>query len=661
MRLLAIASIPIALVALWAAWRAASGRPVRRFALNAVFASLLLAYFAITAGLGIFWVANQELPVFDPHYLFGYLTLVLVVIHVIINGPLLARFVRKRSAALSASGQVWRPSVAWIGRAVALVAFGVLCFWIGFSRGINDVRIERGDPVERPSADDRTRRGMAEQLVDGDGGRQPLSRWYNEHSKLSRTGAVVRGPSLDVSTRAEPFETYPSEAIVALPSPAPATPTTGEALDATHTAPASIGAAPVSLQQLSGLLHLMQGITSITGLPTDPFHRRAAASSGALYPTVTHVVAADVKGLPAGLYHYEPRTHALHRLRSGDVRDELAKTVAHPHAVTTAPFTVVLSAIYYKSSWKYQERAYRYCLLDAGHVAANALAAVHTLGLAARSIARFDDAALGTLLALDAHRQGPLLVVPIGAPRELATSDEPAFEPVDLRLASEQVPAPVMLVASRTALRITDRRVAPFEPLAPIRPRSPATPIPLPAPVADTAALTEVIERRRSERRFSDATISAAQLGTILRRARGASVEDQRALRMHVFALRIDGLASGAYEVHDDGTLSLVRAGDLANDVHAVALSQEVAGNAAAVVALSVDATRMAWPDASRGYRYGWLDAGITGGRMYLMAVALGLGVSSIGAFFDDDLAALVKLDPSDTYPALLVALGAKN
>ena len=39
---------------------------------------LLLFYFAATAGLGIFWVARQELPVFDWHYLFGYVTLVLV-------------------------------------------------------------------------------------------------------------------------------------------------------------------------------------------------------------------------------------------------------------------------------------------------------------------------------------------------------------------------------------------------------------------------------------------------------------------------------------------------------------------------------------------------------------------------------------------------------
>ena len=119
-RLLLIAALPLVAIAAWAGWRAIRGRPVRRFALNAVVGVVLLVYFAVTAGLGIFWVANQELPVFDPHYLFGYLTAALVIAHVWINAPLLARFVRKRSRALSADGRVFRPTVAWAARLVGL-------------------------------------------------------------------------------------------------------------------------------------------------------------------------------------------------------------------------------------------------------------------------------------------------------------------------------------------------------------------------------------------------------------------------------------------------------------------------------------------------------------------------------------------------------------
>ncbi|HSK03065.1 MAG TPA: SagB family peptide dehydrogenase, partial [Kofleriaceae bacterium] len=427
-------------------------------------------------------------------------------------------------------------------------------------------------------------------------------------------------------------------------------------------APPGLGPAPVPLPRLATLLHLAQGITSVTGLPGDPFHRRAAASSGALYPTVTHVVVGDVEGLAPGLYHYEPRQHALHLLRAGDLRGELAGAVAHPHAVTRAPFTLVLSAIYRKTAWKYEDRAYRYVLLDAGHVAANAVVAGGALGLASRPIGRFDDARLGALLGVPPAHQGPLLVLPFGAPAEAPPAAGPAFAPVDLALESRDVPAPVMLAASRTALRLTGELAPPFVPAPPLAPRASGAPIhrlELPAPLGGGDPLGPVIERRRSERRFGDAPLTAVQLSAVIRRAHGASVEAQRALRLHVVVSRVAGVAPGAYEAVD-GALVRVREGDLAEAIHAAALSQEVSRRAAAVLVLSVDATAMAWPDASRGYRYGWLDAGIAGGRVYLQAVALGLGVSSIGAFFDDDVAALLRLDPARDLPALLVAVGTK-
>lgn len=642
MRLLAIAAIPIALAGVWAAWRAARGRPVRRFALNAVVGVLLLAYFAITAALGIFWVANQELPIFDPHYLFGYMTLALVIVHVWINAPLLARFVRKRSAALSADGRAFRPSVRWAARGFAVIAFGGLCFWIGYSRGTSVVRVERGEPVERSA---RSGAGMADQVVVEGGRSTPLSRWYHERSKLSRTRAVGRA-SLDWATRPEPFETYPATEVIALPKAERVEMPASRALEGTRAA-ADVGPAEVSVAQVATLLHLTQGITDVSGVPGDPFYRRAAASSGALYPTVTHVIVREVSGLPAGVYHYEPKSHALHHVRdrAPDIGD--------------APFALAFSAIYYKSAWKYEERAYRYVLLDAGHVAANAIAAGRGLGLASRLAARFDDAQLADALGVELAKQGPLLVVAFGAERPAAAPAQvPEYAPAALELANDDVPTSVMLAAGRTALRATGRPVPPLPPAGELTARARGERIELASDAAaDGDALTAVIERRRSQRRFGGTPMTRAQLGTLLARARGASVEDQRALRLHVFVMRVDGVPPGAYE-YDRGALIRVRAGELASEVHAVALSQEVAERAAVVVALSVDVEQMRWPDASRGYRYGWLDAGITGGRLYLQAVALGLGVSSIGAFFDDDLTGLLALDREADYPALLVAIG---
>ena len=67
------------------AWR---GRAPSRVALNVQTSLLLIAYLLTTASLGVFWVANQQLPVFDWHYLFGYATLLLVSVHLVFNLPL---------------------------------------------------------------------------------------------------------------------------------------------------------------------------------------------------------------------------------------------------------------------------------------------------------------------------------------------------------------------------------------------------------------------------------------------------------------------------------------------------------------------------------------------------------------------------------------------
>lgn len=687
MSVLLAASLPLLAVAGWVVWRVVRGRPVRRFGLNAVVGVMLLVYFSITAGLGIFWVANQELPVFDLHYLFGYLTATLVVTHVWINAPLIARFVRKRVPALAAEGQRFRPSVAWAARIGGVAAFGGLCFWIGWSRGVSVVTITPGAPVQAPSTalgahPGASATGMPEVLVREHGRAIPLSRWYHDRSAHSRRRVVERGPRIDWNQRPDVFESYPSVRTIALPrTHAALAVSTSRALDGAADAVAAIGDAPVSLAQLGTLLHLTQGITEVDGPPGQPFYKRAAASSGALYPVVTHVVVGRVDGLAPGLYHYAPREHALHLLREGDVRGELAAVSAGGADLARAPFTVVFSAIYHRSSWKYGERGYRYALLDTGHALANAQAAGAAAGLASRAIGRFDDARVAKVLGVAPPEQGPIVLVPLGARADRAADgDDAAIEPrfaiVDAIPARASVPDSVRIVAARTGLALTSARGPPFAPVPALAPRAVAAdaiveppPVVTPAPSADAteaggspadlrAALGPVIERRRSTRRFSDAPVELATLARVLDRARGGGIEHQRALRMHVIAIRVNGLAPGVYEHRADGSLARVRAGDVRDPTYELALSQEVVERAAAVVAVSADVAAFSWPDGSRGFRYAWIDAGVAAGRMYLEAVAVGLGISSVGAFFDDELVELLGVDGTRELPALLVTLG---
>jgi len=96
MNKLAWVLVPLLLVALAAAVLAWRGRLPGRAVLNAWSSLLLLVYLGATAGLGIFWVANQHLPVFDWHYVFGYATLLLLAVHLAYNLRALWAHLRRR-------------------------------------------------------------------------------------------------------------------------------------------------------------------------------------------------------------------------------------------------------------------------------------------------------------------------------------------------------------------------------------------------------------------------------------------------------------------------------------------------------------------------------------------------------------------------------------
>ena len=66
--------------------------------------------------------------------------------------------------------------------------------------------------------------------------------------------------------------------------------------------------------QVSQLLWAAQGVTEENG------YKQAAPSGGALYPLDIYDVMGDhgVKGWDLGIYHYEPRRHAISPIREGD-------------------------------------------------------------------------------------------------------------------------------------------------------------------------------------------------------------------------------------------------------------------------------------------------------------------------------------------------------
>jgi SagB-type dehydrogenase family enzyme len=160
--------------------------------------------------------------------------------------------------------------------------------------------------------------------------------------------------------------------------------------------------APLTPRDLSQLLWAAQGVTAPTGDRTSP-------SAGAIHPLELYVATSD------GCHHYQPSGHRLEPITARDLRPSLAAAAHGETALQQAAAVIVITAVLPRTTARYGERAWRYVLLEAGHVAQNLLLQAVALGLGAVPIGAFDDQRLGE--AIGAADRTPLYLVAVGHPR----------------------------------------------------------------------------------------------------------------------------------------------------------------------------------------------------------------------------------------------------
>ncbi|MGQ9801394.1 MAG: SagB/ThcOx family dehydrogenase [Candidatus Saccharicenans sp.] len=186
--------------------------------------------------------------------------------------------------------------------------------------------------------------------------------------------------------------------------------------------------APLSPAIVSQILWAAQGFTRERKEPPTRWNPkyewqgglRTAPSAGALYPMEIYLLAGKVGGLPAGLYKYVPKSHALKKETEADKRKELCQAALSQPQIEKAPAVIVMAAVYERTSYKYGERAERYVHMEAGSIAENIYLQATALGLGTVLIGAFSDPDVKKVLALPADEQ-PLIIMPLGrkmAPQE---------------------------------------------------------------------------------------------------------------------------------------------------------------------------------------------------------------------------------------------------
>jgi SagB-type dehydrogenase family enzyme len=198
----------------------------------------------------------------------------------------------------------------------------------------------------------------------------------------------------------------PSSTTVPLPNPAPLEATLEQAQSQRRSV-RSFSEEPVELPAIARLLTAAQGITG------DAPHLRAIPSAGALHPLELVLVAGEVRGLPAGVYHYRAKHGDLELITAGDRRQELQRAALAQAWVGDAPACLVVTAQYERTTGKYGRRGERYVLMEVGHATQNMVLAATSMGLGTVPVGAFEDDEVKRLLGIPWE---PLMIVPVGHP-----------------------------------------------------------------------------------------------------------------------------------------------------------------------------------------------------------------------------------------------------
>ncbi|MDR3577629.1 MAG: SagB/ThcOx family dehydrogenase [Anaerolineaceae bacterium] len=189
--------------------------------------------------------------------------------------------------------------------------------------------------------------------------------------------------------------------------------------------------------------------------------------------------------------------------------------------------------------------------------------------------------------------------------------------------------------------------------------------------------LLTAIEARRTRRKYSSQPISLAELSFLLWCVQGVkrvsprpatlrtvpSAGARHAFETYLLVSRVEGLQPGLYRylAIEHSLIELDLSAELSEQIIHACLEQKQVRNAAVTFMWIAVLERMTWRYGERGYRYLHLDAGHVCQNLYLAAEAIDSGVCAIGAFDEEQLNHLLKLDGEQLFAIYLASLGKKE
>lgn len=345
---------------------------------------------------------------------------------------------------------------------------------------------------------------------------------------------------------------------------------------------------------------------------SDTYKLRYNPSAGALYPNEIYIQSRGIEGLEDGIYHYEVASSSLVFLAPVSAGFGLEFFCEDKKEVRGLLF--VVSAAYFRSSWKYENRSIRYCFLDAGHILGGIEAAVQLSGgevlfdisFARSSMDEFfgfenkEYTVAAAMVGKRVERQiaKPPFVLPFVSPYDYF--EQNLFVESFLDDESEKPSFDPQIYQYKTGL-----------------------------------LSTSLLSQRRSIRGYFGKTVSADEYADIL------GVFSNKYMDVYSVVNLVDGAEQGLYI----GGKS-IKTGDFSKKAGYLCLEQALGSDSAVTFFIAAK--------GGANIKNALLEAGLSAHRVYLVAQHLGIGVSGIGAYYDEETAEFLGIDKNT---AILYAL----
>ena len=187
-------------------------------------------------------------------------------------------------------------------------------------------------------------------------------------------------------------------------------------------------------------------------------------------------------------------------------------------------------------------------------------------------------------------------------------------------------------------------------------------------PDIEEIKLEDVLLNRRSIRDYSPSPLTLRELSHILFAAYGVTNEEgfktvpsagaTYPLEIYVNVRDVIDLEEGVYKyIPERHSIVRILEDEVSHELALAALRQMFIAVAPIVLIIAADYERTTRVYGDRGFRYVHMEVGHVAQNVYLMATSLGLGTVSVGAFYDDEVRKILKIDE---YPLLLMPVGRK-